>query len=76
MTAQSESWSLPMRRILALPLLLLLFTAPPAAAQQFGAESFRLANGMQVVVIPNHSVPAVTHMVWYRVGAADDPRGK
>jgi zinc protease len=48
----------------------------PAHAQRFDAESFMLANGMQVVVLPNHRVPAVTQMVWYKVGAADDPRGK
>ena len=45
-------------------------------AQRFGAESFTLANGLQVVVLPNHRVPAVTQMVWYKTGAADDPRGK
>jgi len=28
------------------------------------------------VVLPNHRVPAVTQMVWYKTGAADDPRGK
>ena len=48
----------------------------PARAQQFGAESFSLSNGLQIVVLPNHRVPAVTQMVWYRIGAADDPRGK
>ena len=26
-------------------------------------------------MLPNHRVPAVTQMVWYKVGAADDPRG-
>jgi zinc protease len=31
---------------------------------------------MQVVVLPNRRVPAVTQMVWYKTGAADDPRGK
>ena len=58
--------------------LLLTFAgiATPAAAQRFGAESFTLANGLQVVVVPNHRVPAVTQMLWYKVGAADDPRGK
>jgi zinc protease len=39
-------------------------------------SDFRLANGMQVVVIPDHRAPVVTHMVWYRNGSADDPRGK
>ena len=55
---------------------LLFAVALPAQAQKIAAESFTLANGMQVVVLPNHRVPAVTQMVWYKVGAADDPRGK
>ncbi len=42
----------------------------------FNAESFILENGMQVIVIPNHKIPAVTHMIWYKVGAADEPVGK
>jgi len=50
--------------------------AIPAHAQRFAAETFFLDNGMQVVVAPNHRVPAVTQMVWYKVGAADDPLGK
>ncbi len=37
---------------------------------------FKLDNGMQVVVVPDTRAPVVTHMVWYRVGAADEPRGK
>ena len=38
-------------------------------------STFTLPNGMQVVVVPDHRVPVVTHTVWYRVGAADDPWG-
>ncbi len=65
------------RGLLGLVLLLALaLGAMPAAAQKFDVESFTLANGMQVVVLPNHRVPAVTQTVWYRIGAADDPRGK
>lgn len=30
---------------------------------------------MEVVVITDRRAPVVTHMVWYRVGAADDPLG-
>ena len=30
---------------------------------------------MDVVVIPDHRAPVVTHMVWYKVGAADEPKG-
>jgi zinc protease len=41
----------------------------------FGAETFTLANGMQGVVIPMRRAPVVAHMVWYRVGAADESQG-
>lgn len=57
-------------------LLLGLASATPAAAQQFAAERFKLDNGLEVVVLPSHRVAAVTVMVWYKAGAADDPRGK
>ncbi|QPC44848.1 insulinase family protein [Kaustia mangrovi] len=51
---------------------------PPAGSAQFAqnVSTFTLDNGMQVVVIPDHRAPVVTHMVWYRVGAADEPKGK
>jgi zinc protease len=39
-------------------------------------SEFRLANGLDVVVVPDHRTPVVTHMVWYRVGSADEPRGR
>jgi zinc protease len=38
-------------------------------------HEFRLANGLQVVVIPDHRAPVVTQMIWYKVGAADEPPG-
>jgi len=37
---------------------------------------FTLANGLEVVVIPDHRTPVITHMVWYKVGAADETPGK
>ncbi|WP_162914029.1 M16 family metallopeptidase [Taklimakanibacter lacteus] len=55
--------------------LLAVFVRPLPAAQPL-AETFTLNNGMQVVVIPDHRAPVVTHMVWYRVGSADEPQGK
>ena len=50
----------------------------PVAAQQRGPEiaDFTLANGLELVVIPDHRAPVVTHMIWYRVGAADETPGK
>ena len=50
--------------------------APSLGAAVFDPETFTLANGMQVVVVTNRRAPVVVHMVWYRVGAADDPPGK
>ncbi len=52
-----------------------LSAAHAAEKGVFFPESFTLANGMQVVVIPNRRVPVVTHMVWYKVGSADEERG-
>lgn len=37
------------------------------------AKQFKLTNGMDVVAVPDRRAPVVTHMVWYRVGAADGP---
>ncbi len=60
----------------ALCLFIVAAFAAPAGAGVFNPETFTLANGMQVVVVPNHRAPVVVHMVWYRVGSADDPAGK
>ncbi|HRW59536.1 MAG TPA: pitrilysin family protein, partial [Defluviicoccus sp.] len=50
---------------------------PPAAqAAVFSPETFTLANGLQVVVVPNRRAPVVSHMVWYKVGASDEPAGQ
>ncbi len=47
----------------------------PAAAEP-QVTSFTLENGMRGVVIEDHRAPVVTHMVWYEIGAADEPWGK
>jgi zinc protease len=63
---------------LALVPILALQAAPSHAAAPILApnvSTFTLENGLQVVVIPNHRTPAVTHMVWYRAGAGEDPPG-
>jgi zinc protease len=59
-------------------LLLALVVALPglALAKTFNAETFTLQNGMQVVVIPNHRAPVVSHMVWYKFGGADAKPGE
>jgi zinc protease len=47
----------------------------PASAPAAQTFQFALANGMQVVVIPDHRAPVVTQMLWFKVGAVDDPPG-
>lgn len=41
----------------------------------FGAQTATLENGLQIVVIENSRAPVLTHMIWYQVGSADEPRG-
>jgi len=56
-----------------------LFTAHASADAQESKNKvahFTFANGLELVVIPDHRTPIVTHMIWYRVGAADEEAGK
>ena len=57
-------------------LAFILFTALPADAKGFDIQSFTLKNGMQIVVIPNHRSPVISHMIWYKFGGSDEPIGK
>jgi zinc protease len=53
-------------------------SAPAFADEAAGAKvsDTTLANGLELVVIPDHRAPVVTHMIWYKVGAADETPGK
>jgi zinc protease len=66
------------RHLAALALSLAL--AIPALAQDApetqGIAHWTMDNGLEVVVIPDQRAPIVTHMVWYKVGSADDLPGK
>ncbi|MGI9462528.1 MAG: M16 family metallopeptidase, partial [Aestuariivirgaceae bacterium] len=61
---------------LLLAVCLTIVSVSAARALNVDVTHFELDNGMQVVVIPDHRAPVVTNMVWYRVGAADEPVGK
>jgi zinc protease len=66
------------RDLLALTLSLVL--AFPTIAQEpppeAGIVNWTMDNGLEVVVIPDRRAPIVTHMVWYKVGSADEQPGK
>ncbi|MEM9437394.1 MAG: pitrilysin family protein [Pseudomonadota bacterium] len=61
-----------MIRIAAL-VSLIVAALPVRAAEQ--VTNFMLDNGMEVVVIEDRRAPVVVHMVWYKVGSADEPAG-
>lgn len=50
--------------------------ARPAAAEPIKISNYTLPNGLELVVIPDHRAPVVTHMIWYKVGSADETPGK
>jgi zinc protease len=50
--------------------------AGDSARASASVSTFRLDNGLELVVIPDTRTPVVTHMVWYKNGSADDPLGK
>src|SRR5215475_6371649 len=54
----------------------LVFQVTGAAAEGPDIANFTLQNGLEVVVIPDHRTPVVTHMIWYKVGSADETPGK
>jgi zinc protease len=60
--------------------LVLALLGVAAGAAEAGAEPdvahFTLANGLEIVVVPDRRAPVVTHMIWYKVGAADETPGK
>ncbi len=68
-------------KILVLKILFVILALAGAASMARAANGpdvtqFTLSNGLQVVVIPDHRAPVVTHMIWYKVGAADETPGK
>ncbi len=58
----------------AFALIAAVLGATSALAAQNTTDQ-RLANGMQVIVKPDHRAPVVVVMVWYRVGSIDEVNG-
>jgi zinc protease len=63
-------------KILIFAAALCVLTGATRAATGPEVTDFKLANGLEVVVVPDHRAPVVTHMIWYKVGAADETPGK
>lgn len=65
-----------MRKLLTAWLSITLATMAWPALSEQEITSFKLENGMDVVVIEDHRAPVAIQMIWYRVGAADEPAGQ
>ena len=65
-----------MSRILLIVAALMGIVGAAHAGTEPVVSHFTLANGLEVVVVPDHRAPVVTHMIWYKVGAADETAGK
>lgn len=61
-----------------LAVLAAVFALAPLAGAAAAPDvaDYTLSNGLELVVIPDHRAPVVTHMIWYKVGAADETPGK
>ncbi|WP_157270782.1 M16 family metallopeptidase [Azohydromonas aeria] len=49
---------------------------PPIRVPPLQMRERRLANGLQVLTLPDRSTATVSVQVWYRVGGKDDPPGR
>jgi zinc protease len=69
--------NVPIRQKLIAAAVLAAALTTPALADEAGSKvaDFKLSNGLELVVIPDHRAPVVTHMIWYKVGSADEVAG-
>ncbi|SFI34985.1 M16 family metallopeptidase [Aerobium aerolatum] len=63
-------------RSAALAAFLVVPVTAASALEAGNVSHFTLDNGLEVVVVPDRRAPVVTHMLWYKVGSADEAPGK
>ena len=63
-------------RLLTAAFVIAITFAAGRANAGLNATYFKLDNGLEVVVVPDRRTPVVTHMLWYKVGSADETPGK
>ena len=75
------SFCLPLRLLTSVVALMLAliqqtYSTHAQSRPENRVQTFTLPNGLVGVVVPDNRAPVVTHMVWYRIGSADEQRGK
>lgn len=58
------------------PMVNKIMTLGKKSSGIFHPQVKTLSNGLTVIVVENHRAPLVSHMIWYRVGSADEEGGK
>ncbi len=75
--SSQQSWHIrPLMSAAAIIAAALIASTASAETTGISVADFTLPNGLELVVIPDHRVAVVTHMIWYKVGAADETPGK
>ena len=72
LTACDARWGVVLASFSLASLAVAVAAEKPHASPR--VSEFTLKNGLQVLVIPDRRAPVVTQMIWYKVGAADEPR--
>lgn len=72
----SAPWLLPSAGAATPPTAVPARAAAPVALPALGLRQRTLANGLQVIALPDRSTATVSVQVWYRVGGKDDPAGR
>jgi zinc protease len=65
-------WEEGLSKILILVAALAALTGPARAATGPEVTDFKLSNGLEVVVVPDHRAPVVTHIILYLLGSCLD----
>ncbi len=63
-------------RTIAAAAIALAIYAAPASAQSIPYEKYSLDNGLEVILVPDPTVPLVAVNVWYHVGSGHETVGK
>ena len=60
--------------LIALVVLFLMFFSAAVRAQE--PVSYRLSNGLEVILLENHRAPVTSMLVWVKVGSASEQPGE